>query len=129
MSTFKSGSRSERKTLRRPHYERFFSDSFLLNRGKVTFERIISVISRHLISSSAQLFVFGGGLGLIWVLSHLEPHGDLSLYLLPITILAMPIAVVAPNDHWAERLINGLFLLPAQRGSASDVKTSLMTSV
>lgn len=93
-------------------YPRFSSELFLLNRGWQFFERMIQTLGKHLLGSAAQVFIFGGGLGLIWVLSHLEPHGDLSMYLIPITILAMPAAVISPNNSWVDRLINLLFVGP-----------------
>ena len=75
-------------------FERFFTKSFLLNQGSIIFKSLIKSSAYYLLTLAAQLFVFGGGLGLVWVLSHLEPKGDLARYLLPLTILAMPVAVI-----------------------------------
>ncbi len=90
-------------------FSRFFTESFLLNRGLLTFKAILKKSTYYALTTAAQLFIFGGGLGLIWVLSHLEPQGDLAQYLLPITILAMPVAVIAQNTHWVDKLLNTLF--------------------
>ena len=91
------------------NYARFFTESFLLNRGWMIFQSLIKTGAYYLLTIAAQLFVFGGGLGLIWVLSHLEPQGDLARYLLPLTILAMPVAVISQSDGWADRLIGIIF--------------------
>ena len=60
----------------RKSFERFFTKSFLLNQGSIIFKSLIKTSTYYLLTLAAQLFVFGGGLGLVWVLSHLEPKGD-----------------------------------------------------
>lgn len=92
-------------------FARFFTDAFLLNRGLFIFQTLIKRSTSYALTTAAQLFVFGGGLGLIWVLSHLEPRGDLAQYLLPITILAMPVAVISQRSSWTDRVLNILFSL------------------
>ncbi len=91
------------------NFERFFTKSFLLNQGSIIFKSLIKTSAYYLLNLAAQLFVFGGGLGLVWVLSHLEPKGDLARYLLPLTILAMPVAVISQNESWLDRLLNTVF--------------------
>ena len=93
------------------NFERFFTKSFLLNQGSIIFKSLIRSSAYYLLTLAAQLFVFGGGLGLVWVLSHLEPKGDLARYLLPLTILAMPVAVISQNESWLDRLLNSVFVL------------------
>ena len=49
-------------------YARFFTESFLLNHGWMVFQSLLKKSSYYLLTIAAQVFVFGGGLGLIWVL-------------------------------------------------------------
>ena len=44
---------------RRSGYERFFSDAFLLSRGKVTFEQLVSAIESYNASFAAEYELAG----------------------------------------------------------------------
>ena len=90
--------------------ERFANNNFLLERARGTLRYLSQRWKQNLLSFTVRVLLFGGLLGLMWTLSHLHPHGDLSLYLIPITLLALPIGFIAPNEHPTERAMNWLFL-------------------
>lgn len=90
--------------------ERFANNNFLLERARAMLRFLSQRWKQNVLSFTVRVLLFGGLLGLMWTLSHLHPHGDLSLYLIPITLLALPIGFIAPNEHPSERALNWLFL-------------------
>ena len=94
----------------RSKFERFSGNNFLLERGQATLRYLTQRWQQRLLSFIVRLLLFGGFLGLMWTLSHLHPHGDLSLYMIPITLLALPIGFIAPQEKSWEKALNFLFL-------------------
>ena len=95
----------------RSGFERFSGHNFLLERGQKTLRYLTQRWQQRLTSFVIRLLLFGGILGLMGVLSHLHPHGDLSFYLLPITFLALPIGFIAPQETRWQKWINTVFIL------------------
>ena len=91
-------------------FERFSGNNFLLERGRAKLQYIARRWQQRSFSFVIRVLLFGGFLGLIWTLSHLHPHGDLSLYLIPITLLAIPIGLIAPREQTWHKVINGVFI-------------------
>jgi hypothetical protein len=95
----------------RSGFERFSGHNFLLERGQKALRYLTQRGQQRLTSFVIRLLLFGGVLGLMGVLSHLHPHGDLSFYLLPITFLALPIGFIAPQETRWQKWINAVFIL------------------
>jgi hypothetical protein len=91
-------------------FERFSGNNFLLERGRATLRYLTQSWQQRLTSFLVRFLLFGGFLGLMWTLSHVAPQGDLSLYLIPITLLALPIGLIAPQEKTWEKGLNLLFL-------------------
>ena len=91
--------------------ERFSGNNFLLERAKVHLLYLAQRLHKQALSLCLRLTLFCGLLGIIWTLSHLHPHGDLSLYLIPITLLALPVAFITPNFKSWHKVVNLLFIL------------------
>ena len=91
-------------------FERFSSKDFLLERGKATFRYLGQEWRNHMLSFLIRSLLFIGFLGMIWVITHLHPKGELSLYLVPFILFAMPIAMIAPKEKTWQKTLNYIFI-------------------